>query len=272
MNSEFTACVVDAEKLFTIFTLCFLNGFPITSMFNVSKRFKEFVYTACTSLKRVDPSIDLFNTNLAWIIKLSNLKVLKISGPDNIITDLSPIASLKNLSELYIGGCRGIADLKPIGQCINLSILNMCGLIKVKNLESFRGLHFLNTLIISQSGVNNIDALPSFPALHTLYMNDMFHVSDFKGLSGCIALKKLSINDSRVSDLHPLSTLKKLEWLNMQNNKNQKTLDMTPLFCLTRLVYIDLRGDRAVDLEPILSNMPQTEVEINQKIFAPRRS
>ena len=117
---------------------------------------------------------------------MTKLKELFL-GPGDL-SDLSPIAGLKNLETLGASINR-VSDLTPLEKLTKLDRLDL-GRTKVKDLSPLKGLTRLTELML--------DSAP---------------VEDLSPLSGMKDLEKLSINKTMVKDVSPLAGLKKLKFL-----------------------------------------------------------
>ena len=177
-----------------------------------------------------------------------NLRELHLGGR-NRITDLRPLANLKNLTHLHIWH-REVADMPPV---TNLDISPLSGLI---NLES---------LVLENSGISDISLLRELKALQGLGLSAN-NIEDISPLAGLKKLQRLDISDNNIEDLSPLAGLTNLSELRIENNP---ATDFSPLDALNLTDFrsdVDVNEDGVVnilDLVTVANAFGEAEPDLN---------
>jgi len=133
------------------------------------------------------------------------------------ITDLSPLANLKDLRKLYIDNTQ-LSDLSPLADLPNLT-----------------------QIWIERSPLNDLSplvGLPNLIELHIVGSNDLRDISPVNEMTN---LKHLGLVGTQVKDISPVRALTNLEVLNVRNSPVR---DITWLHGLTNLNEIHLGGTR----------------------------
>ncbi len=123
--------------------------------------------------------------------ELSTLKKFALYG--NNITDINPIASLTNLTELELNNSQ-ISDLKPLQSLTNLTYLD-----------------------VSHTPLSDLKPLASLTNLTELKLNNT-QISDIKPLAFLTNLTELDLSENKISDIKPLESLTNLAYLRIGNN------------------------------------------------------
>ncbi|MCU0436403.1 MAG: leucine-rich repeat domain-containing protein [Raineya sp.] len=142
------------------------------------------------SLEKLKLSISQIES-LLDVGKLHDLKYLDLSYNKSFLTDLSPLANLKNLKSLQIKFC----DTKNIDALANLTELEeldatYCGISDIKPLKNLKKLHKLN---LSRNAITDITILENLVLLKTLDLSD-------NQISEINVLKKLKIKDLTIKE------------------------------------------------------------------------
>lgn len=170
-------------------------------------------------------NIDFVLEDLYFLAGMTNLRFLSVEG--SFVSDLTPIANLRNLEILQLGG--DFDDLSPLA-----------------------GLRFLEFVQLSDNrlGDGNISDLSPFanmPYLRVLLITGG-RFSDLSPLAGLTGLEELGLALGDVSDLSPLAGLTNLVSLTLVSNN---IYDLSPLAGLTSLELLDIRGNNVIDLTPL---------------------
>jgi internalin A len=123
--------------------------------------------TKLTYLDLANNKLDNINYNLSNLGTLSNLTKLKILNltSNAYIQDVSFLAPLANLEELYIGNNR-VENLAPLSGLTNLKKLSLGGNILISNISPLAQLTNLTDLDLSYNGkIADIKALMNNPGL-----------------------------------------------------------------------------------------------------------
>ena len=175
-----------------------------------------------------------FATNVTWLHLI-----------DNQISDLSPIAGLMELREIWARG-NVLSNLSPVRGLTNLTHLEFPGspisdLSPVKGLTNLIYLNCNNTLVSDLSPISDLVNLEWLLMHHT-------NVSDMSPISGLINLKVIYFNNDTVSDISPFAGLANLEVFGTWGNPFS---DLSPLAGLTKLHKVDICGAMLSDLSPL---------------------
>ena len=256
--------------------------------------FEEADYEAIsqmTGLERLE-IVDSPISQLDFLKNLTNLKRLHIRGsrePAGTFSDLSALAGLTNLEDLYLY-LDGVSDLNGLSGMSGLKSLVLTGNMEIADLSPLAGLTKLQSLEVPLGGENvgvDLSPLAGLTDLRTLRTGS--NVTDLTPLSGLTGLRELdltyggySARDSKeyrsleplssltgltsltirnlwVSDLSPLSGLTKLRSLTIYNGASIE--DLSPLAGLTGLKSLTIRG-ASHELDPsAVSQVSQISIE-----------
>ncbi|HVY24940.1 MAG TPA: leucine-rich repeat domain-containing protein [Polyangiaceae bacterium] len=123
----------------------------------------------------------LTNSTLAVpnsLSKLTSVKLLYLSGAQ--LTDATPLASLKQLTELNIDGNGNLTNFNKLSTLTNLTWLDA-----------------------GYTGISSITAVASMTKLKTLYLY-FDQIADISPLQGLTQLESLALNFNPVTDITPL--------------------------------------------------------------------
>jgi internalin A len=213
-------------------------------------------------------------------IKLKSIRGLHITR--NQISDLTPLASLTNLTTLSIQ-FNQIIDINSIASLTNLKNLNLLG-NKIVDIKPLVGLTNLEVLRLHGNQIIDIKPLAGLTKVKvlSLYNNKII---DVRPLAGLTHLKDLSIQFNKIFDINPLADLNNLRFLALYDNKiidikplagltNLRTLslgrnqiiDIKVLAGLTNLYELDLKSNKIVDLQPLagLNNLKTLDLQGNK--------
>ncbi len=180
-------------------------------------------------------------SDLSPLASLTNLEILSIYGIETV--DLSPLAGLTNLIRLQIANNERLSDLSPLASLINLEWLDCHGC----------------------DSLSDLSPLAALTKLEYLNLNHTRRVSDYSlaPLSGLTGLRRLRLDENRISDVSPLSGLINLVRLDLPRNE---IVDLSPLSGLTRLTELYLNVNRISDVSPLsgLINLEWLDLRVNQ--------
>lgn len=155
----------------------------------------------------------------------------------NQITDLRPVASLRNLKSLHLTDNEA-EDLSPLMKLTNLEVLAISG-NKISDVSPLANLDNLRYLNLADNQVTDVAPLSKLANLSHLALNDN-QITNITSLAGLTDLYILVLGDNLISDLTPLAHLTGLERLYFSNNL---ITDASPLAGLTNLENLDLSGN-----------------------------
>jgi internalin A len=171
-------------------------------------------------------------TDLSYLPYLEKLTI-----HERKLESLSPLASLLNLKELDLSGCRfPVSDLKILAAAPDLEVLNLstCALSTIADLT---GAEKLVKLDLSCNTLRNLEPLMTMPELQELYLQHNA-VTALDALSGLTKLTKLDISYNSIKSISPLLGCENLSWLNAGNNLLADLNGINAFSALTHL-YLD---------------------------------
>lgn len=181
------------------------------------------------ALNELDLSENKFIQNIEPLSRLTNLKLLDLSGTD--VSDLTPIRNLTELVELNLERS-SVFDLSPLRYASKLERLN-----------------------INRTEIRSIEVLEKMTSLQNLQM-ERSHVFDFQPLSFLTGLRNLDLRETQVASLEPIEDLTGLMELNLSKTAVQ---DLTPLSGLADLVTLNVDSTLIRNIQP-LSGLVKLEV------------
>ena len=189
------------------------------------------------------------------------INLTRINMSHNQVTDISPVAGLIELRELWLTD-NLVSDISPVSGLTNLTHLgvsnyqNLTDISPVRNLTNLVRLDFVETQVSDISPVRNLTNLVLLDFRHSL-------VSDISPVRGLINLVHLDFGDTLVSDLSPVAGLTNLKVLGCWE---ANISDLSPLAGLNNLVNIDLSNNHVSDLSPLVrsSNLERLGFTNNQ--------
>ena len=128
---------------------------------------------AGTSIEDLSPLVGLQRLqSLSCGFKFARQLLERSSHKLGQITDLTPLATLKDLRLLEVRGCRGVTDFSPLSGLQKLQSLNLSS-AGVTDLSPLAGLHELRVLNLSLcTGVKDLSFLANLQKLQVL---DLYH-------------------------------------------------------------------------------------------------
>ena len=191
-------------------------------------------------------------TDVTGISEFPNLIMLHIY--DNNIADLTPLASLLNLTDLRLGGAyNNLGDIAPLSALTNLTILALSK-VYVSDITPLSTLVKLQHLYLSSNQITDISALSEMTSLIELSIGNN-NIVDINPLAELTVLEDLSLSENNIISVAALNKLTKLDLLSLGWNQIS---DLTPISGLTNLAYLRLDYNQISDISP-LSNLVNLE-------------
>ncbi|MGW5416264.1 NACHT domain-containing protein [Actinomadura geliboluensis] len=226
---------------------------PLSSLYIHQSRFEDFSFllpharTLCDLTLHADEPV----ADAALPASLPALRKLKLGFPG--FDDLSLLAPLPQLDELWLSECMEITDYAPLRWQESLTALWLQDCVRLTSLAQLPALGSLQMLGVSGSQLSEgLEGIcRANPALQRLVANDCAWVRDLRPLAD-LPLAALYIGQChQVSDISPLSSLTELQVLNLIETRVD---DLTPLRGLSQLETLWLEGCGSVtDLRPLAS-------------------
>lgn len=217
------------------------------------------------NLKSLAIDLDAWDNSAAAdftpIAGLSRLETLCIENHTKEELDLSFLAEMKHISELYLPNCRikEMAFLKDMTQLERLSLYET----KVEDLTVLENLKGLVELALSgNSEARNMETVGKLTRLQDLGLQNC-GIRDIRFLSGLTELRGINLNHNSITDLAPLTGLTKLERLGLAENHVR---DISPLEGLTNLFDLALDGNEISDISALggLTHLNQAGLSNNR--------
>lgn len=175
---------------------------------------------------------------------LLNLYELYLAGAQ--IQDISPLKDLKNLKYLDLH-VNNFGDITPVGQLVNLTYLNLSNL-PVGDVGCLSGLVNLNKLWLNTADVHDISSLAGLINLNSLGLS-MNNIEDLSPLSGLVSLNELQLQgNENIEDISTLANLLDLNKLHLQHNKIE---DLSPLSGLVNLKELYLSDNLISNIDAL---------------------
>lgn len=224
------------------------------------------------------------------IAGLSGLEKLYLGNHTKEEIDLSFLAGMKHITELYLPNCqvKDMSFLKEMPQLERLSLYetkvedltmleNLEGLVELalsgnfdaRNLEIVGKLTSLQDLGLQNCGIQDISFLSTLTELRGINLNHNL-ITDLTPLTGLTKLERLGLAENHIRDISPLENLTNLYDLSVDGNEirdisalsgmthlNQAGLsdngisDLSPLSGKTELMYASVFGNPCTDLQPV---------------------
>ena len=206
-----------------------------------------------------------------------NLTDLNISNNPIKVSDISPLAALKELQTLDLLNS-GVSDIQPLSGLTELRTLLLKG-NPIEDLMPLSGLNLTNLkydVIRQTTGQTDFaEAWMPDPALRTAVRGEIGllpdvpltkermrsvgyidiagkGISDLTGLEFATDLRELDLRDNPITDLRPLANLTMLERLYLSDIlPSTPTLDLRPLANLINLEELTLENSKVSDISPL---------------------
>ena len=186
--------------------------------------------------------------DLTGIEQAINLEELWISK--NPVSDLSPLAGLKNLIGLGAWDNPNISDLSPLVKLPKLRWLDF-GRTPVSDLSLLADIKSLRRLTFQNGGIEDLSPLAGLTQLTILDIAYNWTTPDLSPITELTNLEIFVANNNDISDIKPLAALTKLKHLDLHNNKIS---DVSPLAKLVNLEMVKLYGNLISDISPLESS------------------
>ena len=194
-------------------TTWFANDFLRPQRFNAEIGDVSWI-AACKNLKWLQ-LVRIGLSDVSWLAELRHLETLNLS--ENPISDVSSIRELRKLNWLVLDNTQ-VADLSPLVGLKNLRTLELRN-TKVVDVSPLVELKKLETLDLANSPVSDVSALVDWKGnLKRLNLSGT-QVRDISSLAKLNTLELLSLSNTQVADLSPLAELNSLWYLNLEDTK-----------------------------------------------------
>jgi hypothetical protein len=203
-------------------------------------------------------NLDLASNRIAAIEPLIALTGLTELGlRNNLVTDIGPLSSLTNLVLLDLhsdGPTNQITDISALANMVNMQDLYLAG-NPIRDINVLANLTRLGVLDLDRTQVTDITPVAGLTGLWRLFLN-LDQISDLSPVAGLTNLAHLALEGNPIVDIRPLAGLTNLTELDLG-----RTLitDLTPLAGLTDLAFLRLHDNWLTDIQPLagLTNLAE---------------
>lgn len=205
----------------------------------------------CESLSLDKSSIENIFCSLEYLSLLPNLKSLTIivdSWDSCEVEDFTPVAELSRLEQLYIK-----YDME---EEIDLSFLAGMGTVKelylpncrIKDISFLEEMPQLEHLSLYETPVDDLAVLEKLPKLTELSIAGNADARNIEVIGKLSKLQDLGLQGCGIADIGFLSSLTELRSINLNDNS---ITDVTPLACLTKLERLGAGRNKIKDISPL---------------------
>ena len=185
-------------------------------------------------------------SDLSPLRSLTQLTDLTLSG--NNISDISSLRGLTKLRRLNLDS-NSVSDISPVSGLTQLTDLTLSD-NDISDISSLRGLTQLTDLALSGNNISDISAVGGLINLRGLSLWDNA-ISDISAVAGLANLTDLYLWDNAISDISALAGLVNLTALNLGNNNISDVSVVSDLINLTWLILAD---NSVSDLSSLVAN------------------
>lgn len=183
-------------------------------------------------------------SDLSFLANLSKIEELGIVAGE--VENLSAIESMEALTHLSISAhTRESIELSKLGSLENLFLHWWKGANSVFECTTVKNLY------LDEVKLKDLSALGNLSKIHTLTIGNS-PVKNLSFLPGLDHLTKLALlNCRKVADFSPISSLRRLDWLEIRGTKELTSLEFVR--CLTKLEVLLIESNSEIaSLEPLI--------------------
>ena len=199
---------------------------------------------------------DANNTLTLTQLSIDSLDRISISVKDNV-QDLKGIENFKNITYVSIygnGNMKNVDMLKHLTKVESL-LLSDCGIQDIGFLSELKELTILN---LNDNEIIDITSLKSLNKLTDLSLNNN-NITDITSLESLTNLLRLYLSDNNITNIVSLKDLKKIEFLDLGENN---ITDIAVLKNLTNLSDLNLSNNNITDITA-LKELPLIQLNIS---------
>ena len=196
-------------------------------------------------------------SDISPVASLTNLTSLGLGG--NPISDISPVAGLTNLTSLGLGHNQ-ISDISPVADLTNLTSLGL-GHNQISDISPVAGLTNLTSLGLGHNQISDISPVAGLTNLTSLYLRGN-PISDISPVAGLTNLIELYLGENSISDITAVAGLTNLIELYLGENSIS---DITAVSGLTNLTKLYLDSNFISDISAVtgLTNLRSLDLGYN---------
>ncbi len=167
----------------------------------------------------------------------------------NSVSDLSPLAGLTNLVELYLRN-NSVSDISAVAGLTNLGGLSLQD-NNISDISALSRLTNLANLFLGNNSISDISPLAELSRLGFLGLGNN-NISDISAVAGLTNLSFLHLDNNTISDISAVAGLTNLAFLTLESNTIS---DISAVAGLTNLRFLLLVDNSISDLSPLVENM-----------------
>jgi uncharacterized protein YneF (UPF0154 family) len=261
LNIQSCRNITDISPLGALSRLSILNMQACSKVEDISpltnlKNLKELNLHNCMSLVDLIPLTQMDSLRVLHLppattdeklarvlIHLPRLEKLSLKEC-RLITDISSVAGLTNLTHLEMNHGPELVDITPLAGLTRLKVLALknSGIQDIKALAKLSDLEWL--YLSNSKGVNDLSPLKNLTNLSILILDDCKGVRDISVLSNLTNLSILGLRGLEISDISTLSSLTQLRHLYLQRCKKLSQTQIRELNKSLPRCIIDYRDAR----------------------------
>ncbi len=147
--------------------------------------------------------------DISALAHFKNLKFLDLSW--NRVEDVSPLAGLDKLENLYLNGNGSVRDFAPLAGLVNMKDIMFVGCqVDAADLEACKGMKRLEVFWVESVYLKDAGIVSNFPSLRKLVLKQC-GITDIGAVRSLSLLEEINLEDTPVQDLSPLLSLKNLK-------------------------------------------------------------
>ncbi len=189
----------------------------------------QYYNTDAEKLHIYNPYDDLTDDDIKLIGRFKYLKSLEISCEK--ISDIKPLAKLKNLESLRISYGSKLEDINALSGLTELTSLSLSGMSSLKDISALSELTNIEVLELAGSGkLTDISPIGKLSELKDLHFSKLTRLEDISPIKECTELTKLSVWEcDRLEDFSSLGSLRELESLQISGSSIKSIAALTGL-------------------------------------------
>ncbi|MBC2328542.1 LapB repeat-containing protein [Listeria swaminathanii] len=175
-------------------------------------------------------------TDLTALAKLPKLKNLYIKGN----ASLKSLETLNGAAQLQLIDASNCTDLETIGDIsglLELEMIQLSGCSKLKEITSLKDLPNLVNITADGCAIEDLGTLDHLPKLQTLVLSDNKNLTNINAVTDLPQLKTVALDGCGITSIGTLDNLPKLEKLDLKENQLTSISEITDL---PRLSYLDV--------------------------------
>lgn len=184
-------------------------------------------------------------SSISGIEYATNLESLQLMSALPEFDDISPLAGLTNLKDIYIGYAPGLSDINPLS-----------------------GLYNLEDLSIAEAKISDISPISELTNLTRIDFS-FNKIEDLSPLTKLTNLSIVQLGHNKISDISPLSGHRNITSLELDHNRIE---DISVLAEFSDVVtYLDISSNRITDISPIKDYSALTDFHISNQMIIPEK-